>query len=148
MVTTVGTESSLKELVYDLVKLDNAAIEAYDSAIERLSNASFKEQLTRFRDDHVEHTRVLGAYAQQQGWDQPDGGGAKQMLTKGKVVLAGLMGDKSILTAMKTNEDDTNTAYERAVNHRDADGVRDVFARHLGDEQRHRAWIEATLSRL
>ena len=32
-------------------------------------------------------------------------------------MLGGLIGDKAILVAMKTNEDDTNTAYERAVNH-------------------------------
>jgi hypothetical protein len=34
--------------------------------------------------------------------------------------VAGLMRDKAILQAMKTNEDDTNTAYERAVKHDDA----------------------------
>ena len=40
----------------------------------------------------------------------------KALLTKGKVVIAGLMGDEAILQAMRTNEADTNTAYERAVN--------------------------------
>jgi hypothetical protein len=41
------------------------------------------------------------------------------MLTQGKVLIAGLMGDKTILQAMKSNEEDTNTAYARAVEHED-----------------------------
>ena len=51
------------------------------------------------------------------------------VLTKGKVVLGGLIGDNAVLQAMKTNEDDTNTAYERA----------------LGDERRHRDWMVETI---
>ena len=32
--------------------------------------------------------------------------------------MAGLMGDEAILQAMRTNEADTNTAYERAIQFR------------------------------
>ena len=38
MVTTVGTESKLTDLVEDLIQLDLAAAEAYGSAIERLKS--------------------------------------------------------------------------------------------------------------
>jgi rubrerythrin len=149
MVTHVGTEADVDDLVEDLIKLDFAAIEAYDAAIKRLSNEEYKRKLDEFRDDHQEHTRVLGAWMRDQGRDPPDSGGAKQLLTSGKVVIAGLAGDKQILKAMKTNEDDTNTAYERAVNHEDVDEeLRMVFEKNLSDERRHRAWIEATLATL
>jgi hypothetical protein len=40
----------------------------------------------------------------------PEGPDMKQRLTKGKVVM---MDDESIVMAMKTNKDDTVTAYER-----------------------------------
>ena len=50
------------------------------------------------------------------GRTPPKEGDMKALLTKGKVVIAGLMGDEAILQAMRTNEADTNTAYERAVN--------------------------------
>jgi hypothetical protein len=53
----------------------------------------------------------------QLGGAPPSGASGKSMLTQGKVVLSDLIGDKAILIAIKTNEDDTNTAYERAVNH-------------------------------
>jgi rubrerythrin len=148
MTTTVGTETHLADLVQDLIQLDLAAIEAYNAAIERLSSPAFKQQLTQFRGDHLEHTRTLGAWMREQGKTPPESGGAKELLTKGKVALAGLVGDKQILLAMKTNEEDTNTAYERASNHREADGVRPIFEKNLSDERRHRAWIESTLSTL
>jgi hypothetical protein len=59
------------------------------------------------------------------------------------------MGDKAILVAMKTNEDDTNTAYERAVNHEGRHAsAEEVLRRGLADERRHRAWIDETLAAL
>ena len=59
------------------------------------------------------------------------------------------MGDRAILVAMKTNEDDTNTAYERAVNHEQKHSSADeVLRRGLADERRHRAWIEETIAKL
>jgi hypothetical protein len=71
------------------------------------------------------------------------------MLTQGKVVLGGLMGVKAILVALKTNEDDTNTAYERAVNHEGRHAsAEEVLRRGLADERRHRAWIEEMLPTL
>jgi hypothetical protein len=44
------------------------------------------------------------------GRTPPKEGDMKALLTKGKVVIAGLMGDAAILQAMRTNEADTNTA--------------------------------------
>ena len=54
-----------------------------------------------------------------------------------------MMGDSAILKAMKTNEDDTVTAYERASQHADAvEKSKAFFAKALGDERRHRSWME------
>ncbi len=56
------------------------------------------------------------------------------------------MGDKAILQAMKTNEEDTNTAYERVVGHKQAwPDMRTVLERALEDERRHRSWMVATI---
>jgi hypothetical protein len=49
---------------------------------------------------------------------------------------------------MKTNEDDTNTAYERATQKDAPPEAHAVFERALEDERRHRDWIVATLDRL
>ena len=67
------------------------------------------------------------------------------MLTTGKIAMADLMGHGAILKAMKTNEDDTVAAYERAARHEDAmPKSKAFFEKALGDETRHREWMEQT----
>lgn len=147
MATLVGTQQDLNELLEKLIELDFDAVSAYEAAIERLSNETIKARLSDFKADHLRHTRELGKILQDSGRKPPTEADAKAVLTKGKVVIAGLAGDKAILTAMKTNEDDTNTAYERAVQNASAPAsVRDVFRSALGDERRHREYIEQQLS--
>ena len=149
MVTTVGTESSLEDLLKDLIQLDHDAVEAYQAAIDRLHYAGFREALKGFCQDHLRHVEELGAQLSGLGREPPKEGDMKSVLAKGKVVLAGLVGDKQMLQAMKTNEDDTNTAYERAVRHDEAsEEVREMLRRGLADERRHRDWMVATIRKL
>lgn len=144
MVTTVGTEDDKLEMLQDLIKLDYAAAEAYQTAIDRLDNASYKTQLAAFRSDHQRHIEELGPVVRAMGGEVPDSGGAKELLTQGKVAMSSLMGDKAILKAMKTNENDTNVAYERCAE-KAPPQARDIIQRGLADERRHRDWILAQL---
>ena len=140
-------EKAVNKLVRDLIELDFDAIEAYDAAIERLENAVYGAQLSAFRDDHRRHVAELSSFLVRMGDTPPTHGDFKRMLTKGKVIFGGLIGDRAILIAMKTNEDETNKKYERAVGHGGvAAELMDVFQRNLADERRHRAWIEEQLT--
>jgi uncharacterized protein (TIGR02284 family) len=146
MTTTVGTENTLEDLLEDLVQLDYDAADAYQAAIDRLENSSFRSALAEFKRDHLRHITELGDILSSMGRAPPKEGDMKALLTKGKVVIAGLMGDESILQAMRTNEADTNTAYERAVNFKGLQAnTRDVLERGLEDERRHCGWILETL---
>jgi len=143
MATMVGTQKDLLSLLAQLLELDYDAIEAYKAAIQRLKDPSDKAQLGSFMRDHEQHVRELGDAIVQMGMRPPSGPDLKQVLTKGKVVLGSLMGDRTILLAMKTNEDDTNTAYERASKRDDLpQDLRAVVERCLQDERRHRAWMQ------
>lgn len=144
MATRVGTESNPVEMLEHLMALDYDAIEAYNAAVERLENDQWKAQLATFRQDHERHVHELGPIIRSMGGHPPSGPDAKAMLTEGKVKLANLMGDNSILKAMRSNEEDTNTAYERALAHCPPEAC-DMLARGLEDERRHREWIVATL---
>ncbi|HJT09064.1 MAG TPA: DUF2383 domain-containing protein [Stellaceae bacterium] len=149
MVTTVGTESSLEDLLEDLIQLDHDAVHAYEAAIDRLHYAGFREALKGFCQDHLRHIEELGAQLSALGREPPKEGDMKSVLAKGKVVVFGLVGDTAILQAMKTNEDDTNTAYERAAKHDEAsEEVRDALSRGLADERRHRDWMVETIKKL
>jgi hypothetical protein len=140
MVTTVGTEDRLEDLLTDLVQLDYDAVAAQD--------ASFRSALQEFKSDHVRHIHDLGAILAAMGCEVPQEGDMKSLLTQGKVMIGGLMGDSAILQAMRTNEDDTNTAYQRAIQFPDAPpATHQVLERAREDERRHCAWILETLRR-
>lgn len=146
MGTQVGTEKEVISLLNDLIAIDYDAIEAYEAAIPRLSDQRSKEQLRLFMGDHQRHTVDLADHVSKYGCVPVTKGDFKQILTKGKVVLGSLIGDKSILAAMKSNEDDTNAAYERALAKTGLpESVRIVLNRNLSDERRHRAWLEQQL---
>lgn len=133
----------IKEL-NDLIALDYDAIDAYQAAIDRLEDPTAASQLRTFMADHERHTVELGACVSQLGGDPARKGDLKRILTKGKVVLAGLVGDRRIMEAMRSNEDDTNRQYEKALQ---IEGlarhsqVQALLERNLSDERRHRAWI-------
>ncbi len=130
-----------------LIYLDYDAIEAYGAAIDRLDHVGHKEQLREFLADHRRHTRELGDCVGSLGGTPPLHGDIKRYLTKGKVVLATIAGDRAILRAMRSNEQQTNDAYERARHELQGTSleVRRALERGLSDERRHKAWIEAQL---
>lgn len=146
MVTMVGLDSDFRDVVKSLIELDYDAIEAYRVAAERVENQQVKTQLAQFMNDHQRHTVELSGLLSAVGEKAPTGPDMKQILTKGKVYMADLFGDRAILMAMKTNEEDTNTAYERAFNHKGiTPEAREIIERGYADERRHRAWIMDTI---
>ena len=149
MATTVGTEAHFNDLVTNLIYLERDAIAAYDSVIERLSNPALSDQVAQFREDHFRHLDSLNEMAREAGVEAPLEGDAKRILTTGKIALADLMGDGAILKAMRTNEEDTVSAYSRAAGHTEArpESVA-FFEKALADETRHRDWMERTSSAL
>ena len=145
MVTLVGNEDSIEKLVIDLLYLEHDAIAAYDSCVERLDDKTLSSKIAEFKQDHLQHVVALNEMARELGVEAPTEGDMKQMLTTGKIALADLMGDAAILKAMKTNEDDTVTAYERASRHEGAIPTsKAFFMKAHQDEERHRAWMSTT----
>lgn len=147
MVTLVGIQASFVNAVRDLIELDYDAVEAYEAAINRLENEDFKAQLKAFKEDHERHAKAFADFLRRHDEaDIHEGPSTKQWITKGKVVLSGLVGDKTILRAMISNEIDTNTAYERMLYHDDLpmDAIQ-LVQQGLSDERRHKQWLEDML---
>jgi uncharacterized protein (TIGR02284 family) len=96
--------------------------------------------------DHERHVRELRPLVEHMGVSPATSPDIKAVLTRGKVQIGSLFGDRAILRAMKTNEDDTNRAYERANARPELPAVvREVLQRNLADERRHREYIEGRL---
>ena len=147
MTTLAGTQDTLEDLVTSLLNLEKDAIEAYDAVIERLEDNTLSAQVSEFRQDHHRHVSELSEFATSHGFEIPEGT-PKSMLTSGKVVLADLFGDETILKAMRTNEEDTVQAYENALNQSVCrEELRNICTRAHEDEVRHREWMEATSHR-
>jgi uncharacterized protein (TIGR02284 family) len=143
MATLKGFEGNLVDLLNNLIELDYDAIEAYKAAIARMEDVGDKSTLAGFLQDHERHVSDLTGLVERMGSPAKKEGDLLQILTKGKVLIGGLVGDRVVLAAMKTNEDDTNSAYERAIAHPNlTDEVRMVLEKNLADERRHREWIE------
>lgn len=132
----------------NVIELDYDAIAAYEAAIERLENPQYKSKLEEFKHDHERHVEVLGKLVQAHGEKPSSSGDIKKILTKGQVVIGGLVGDSAILEAMKLNEDQTNKKYESEVAEDFPQDIHQALEQGLADERRHRDWITQTLDRM
>jgi uncharacterized protein (TIGR02284 family) len=140
-------DSQLIEHLNRLIELDLDAIEAYEAAIARLNDPSDKAQLERFREDHRRHTAELSSAVEEVGGTAATRPDFKRVLTKGKVVVAGLVGDRAVLTAMKSNEETTTKTYDKATREAGVPiRVKTLLERNFADEQKHLAWIEQRLA--
>jgi uncharacterized protein (TIGR02284 family) len=149
MATLIGNEAAFIDTLKDLIELDYDAVAAYQAAVDRLHDLAIRDQLGEFMSDHQRHIQQLSGIVRELGDMPPTDKDLKAVLTQGKVVIGQLAGDKGILMAMKSNEDDTNEAYERALRRNDilprAEGL---LKQNLADERRHRSWIENRLAGL
>lgn len=132
----------------DLIELDRDAVEAYEAAINRLDRAEYRARLAAFKQDHERHIQELSTLVRNSGEQPPTEGDFKRFLTQGKVVLGELAGDTGILRAMLSNEKETNQKYEEALEDATLTAhaeLHQILSRNLGDERRHKAWIEEQL---
>ena len=120
MATRIGQESNALEMLKNMIQRlrRGRGLRGRGREAGRTTRPA-KEAFSAFKDDHQRHVAELGAIVRQEGDTPPSKGDMKRLLTEGKVVLAALAGDKAILRAMKSNEDDTNAAYERATGRTD-----------------------------
>jgi bacterioferritin (cytochrome b1) len=143
MVTTVGTESTFEKLVQNLLILEHDAIAAYQSTIDKLDDTAFKAKIAEFKSDHEQHVSELTKLAGTLGVAAPQEGDMKEYLTTGKVALASIVGDKTILKAMSTNEIETKMAYDHAAKNEAASPeARAFFQKAYADESRHKDWMD------
>lgn len=143
MVTKVGLQQDIFDALKDLIELDLDAIEAYDAALNRLEDSSYKTTMSGFKDDHHRHVKEFSDYLIKHKHHPPQSGDLKKILTQGKVIISELFGDNAIIGAMKSNEVDTKTAYKRMLTYEGIDDdLNEILQRGFNDERRHLAWME------
>jgi hypothetical protein len=148
MVTFVGNREDFAAALKELVELDYAAVDAYETAIERVDNLAFLAKLGEFKQDHERHIIELSRVLKAKNLEAPGQcDWSKEVLSTGKVLLGYMVGDYTILNAMKSNEADSTTAYERMNDHKNKwPEAGEVIKRGLQDQKRHKAWLDTVLS--
>src|SRR5688572_29828608 len=105
----------VRSMLSRLIELELDALMAYSMAVVRLDDRASKAQMREFIRDHERHADKLVSALTGIGGERPSSPGFEQILAKGKVVIASLIGDRGVLMAMRSNEDATNRAYRRAA---------------------------------
>lgn len=152
MVTNVGNQTKFIDAIKELIELDYDAVDTYKLAIEKLKNLEYKDKFYEFKGDHNQHIKQLSAFLARNNEIAPtEPDKIKDLLMKAKVEGASFMGDKDILKAMLSNEEDTVTAYERMnkrVKESSDQKIAKIIADGWEDEKRHKNWIQNELEKL
>lgn len=100
--------------------------------------------MTEFCEDHRGHIQKISILLESHNIKFEPSADFKELLSKGKVVIASLIGDDStILSSMLSNEIETNTAYQRMCDHPNIWlEARNFVNTALEDEKRHKAWLQ------
>lgn len=130
----------------DLIALDYDAVNAYESAIARINDASVQTRLREFKGDHEQHIRDLSGYVASYGKEPRRRPDTKGFFIQAFTAITSMMGDKAALTAMKSNEELTNRTYDKALEHEWPGPVRRILEKNRDDERRHLSFIEEQLT--
>lgn len=144
MAISVAKQQEIVGLLRELVGVDRGAVAAYDAAIVRARGVTERAAFSNFRDDHRRHIDVLSEQLRALGVDASREAAA--VLPRDGAFVSGLGDDPAIVAALLVDEGATGAAYERAVARGDLPmHLRDIVLAHLGDERRHRTWLEARM---
>ncbi len=139
MTTTVGTENTLESLLEDLIQLDYDAAGAYQAAIDRLENLSYRTALAKFKRDHLRHITELGDILSSMGRTPPKEG---EKPSRPRARWSSRDGRQVHFAGDADQRGGHQHGYERAVNFKGLQAnTRDVLQRGLEDERRHCEWI-------
>jgi len=129
-------------------RMDAEAAAVYEAASELIGIDEITEQLLSFRDDHLRHVESLNRLLLERGGDpvsdevDPD---ASMLVELAEAM--GAIGPKPGLAAVIGNEQLTNSVYQSALMLPYDARTRDLLERHLADERRHLAALNAMMGR-
>ena len=142
---TASADEIVKHL-NSLLALDCDAIETYGAAIDRLHAALDRDQIRSFMAHHRRHLLEIVPLVREFHGQPVTEADFRRFVTKGKIVLGGVIGDRAVLQAVQHNEETAASAYHKAsVDPGIPSRVRAVLERILRDEREHLGWLQGRL---
>lgn len=125
----------------DLIALDIDAVNAYESAISRMTIPVLQQQLREYQGDHQRHIQDLTECVTRFGGEPRKRPDVRGFFIKGFTAVTSMVGDEAALQAMRGNETLTNRTYKSALQENWSEDVRALIEKNYADEQRHLAFI-------
>jgi hypothetical protein len=143
----VGDRNQLR-MLNDIIEIDFDAIEAFEAAIERLGDAD-RSQLHQFLADHRRHAVRVAELVSQLGGTPVSKADFRRLVTRGRVLMGGLLSDQAVLKAVRSNEAQIAKAYAfLGKNPAMPYHGTELFAECLADERLHQAWLDRRIDEL
>eukprot|EP01132_Coremiostelium_polycephalum_P008082 gene8082-9944_t len=143
MTTLVGGHKDFGHALYQLCELEFDAVETYKASIERVKDQGTKDMIQGFMEEHQLHISEITQILKNHEHKCPDGPSSKSYLTKGKIMISNVVGDSGIISAMVSNEEETNKAYSNILKRDDRwDDCIEFLKKGLDDEIRHTRGLE------
>jgi len=115
MVTKVGMQYSFSSAIQDLLELEYDIKDAYKAAIDRMTNDEYKSYLKEFVNDHDNFIEQITELLKKHklSFATAPNTMSKNLVTKGRVLLANMRSDEAIISAMVNNEEELHAAYKK-----------------------------------
>jgi hypothetical protein len=114
--------------------------------MDHVTRSEDRAQLVAILADHRSHAEELGIVVRNLGGHPAGHGDLRQVLTRGKVVLGALSGERAVLEAVRGNEAEAVSAYADAVSQPGIPvDVITVLERQLAVERRHHSTLGTRL---
>jgi hypothetical protein len=147
MSTWIGTQASLGEMLNSLVELNHDGISAYTAALTRVDREDYRVRMRAMVADLNRQLDALRPHANALTTNVSDSASPKELLTKGRVVFASLMGDEAILGALHKTQQDLTAAYTQAVGFdKNTSDIRALLQAHLQTQTVNTRWFATQLA--
>lgn len=131
-----------------LIALEHDEAAAAEAGASRLHDASVRDELQKLAGVHRRHAVELSLLMYTLGGGAMAHGALDELVTTARVLLAGLVGDRAILEAVKHTEDSVGHAYSDALATLLPARVHAVLEQHLRASSEHSALVEKALRAL
>jgi len=140
-------ENKVIDQLNSLIQLDIDAAHAYKQALSQIDDKIIKDKIEIFRNDHQRHISDLSKEVRALGGTPTEfSRDFKGFLIEGFTALRSVTGTDGALSAMKQNEELTNSTYRDAVNWDLPASAKSIVEKNAGDEELHLRYITETLN--
>jgi uncharacterized protein (TIGR02284 family) len=141
------SEEVIKELQH-LVHSDIDTVNAYKTVLDEIDEPEIYNSITLFQEDHIRHIKNLSTVIAQLGGKVPEFKvDLLGLLMQGLTSMRSITGVKGALAAMKSNEEHTMHAYQKALSMDLPLDLRQLLIKNYEEVKRHYQYIQQTLSR-